>query len=284
MSIVTATDVTGSAPSAKQTDTIGSSPAPVAAASTEAPKEDQRAQLLAQMAKKEKALRDAQRALSAEKEQLQARIQESEKSWKEQLRAQLLQDAHGTLQNLGIGYDQITQSILNAGNPEDLKFQALQREIQNLKLSQEQAAENAKKASQEQEQQIMKQMRTEVGLLVDGNEEFETIKAMEAEDSVVELIKQTFDQDGVLMNVSDAAKEVEKYLFEKLTAWTQLKKLQAKSQPAAAEPTPTEATPQQSTQRTQTTLSNRQTASGRPMTARERRERAIAAFKGQQLT
>jgi aspartokinase len=121
--------------------------------------------------------------------------------------------------------------------------------------------------------------------LVDKDPEFESIKESQAYDAVVELIEQTFNTEGRLMSVAEAAKEVENHLVEQAFKMSQWKKVQARMQPKVEAP--------QEVQKPQTmepkpairTLSNdlTQQSSGR-MTEKQRIARAMAAFNGQKIS
>lgn len=284
MSIVT-TDLTASAspkapmaPLDKQTATSeGSAPEEV----TKETQADPMASKFAALARQQKAIRDKERAVQAEK---QAYLAEKEtlskelaelKAWKAKLR----QEPLSVLSEEGVSYDQLTNLMLNQPSGSDLEIQKLSREIEALKAARESDQTQSKQAQDDKRQEAVKQIENEVTLLIDGNEAFETIQSMNAQKAVVELIERTFDDESRLLTVEEAANEVEEYLVEQAMALTKLKKIQSKMNPAPAEPALEQSQTPQKPQ--QTTLSNRSTTSTRPLTAKERRERAIAAFKGQ---
>lgn len=231
---------------------------------------------LAALARKERVVRQMVRDAQAKEEALKAFQGEidSAKAWKEQLRS----DPWSVLTGAGLTPEQVTQVILNQPKPEDLKFTELQREIQALKTEQENSVKRQTEAQAQAYQQAKTQIAAEVKLLVEGDEAFDTIKAMKAEDAVVELIERNFEATKQIMSVEDAAKVVEAYLEEQAFEMTKLKKIQARLAPAPAAPAQKLQAPQKLPMQT---LSNRdvQTAA-QPTSARERRERAILAFQG----
>lgn len=238
---------------------------------------------LSAYAAKEKAMRAEQRALQAEKEAFRletAQFKADEMARKAALKARMPADPQSVLNELGLSPEQLTQYLLNQPSAQDQKYAALEQKLAMLEAGQKTAEEKMTQAQQAQYEQAKKQIKNEVTLLVDGDETFETIKAMQAEDTVVELIEKTFEKDGVLMSVDDAAKEVEEYLLERALAIAKLKKIQAKLG-AAPQDQPKQLAQAVATQKQQSTLSNRiaQTNS-KPADARSRRERAMLAYQG----
>lgn len=301
MPTVTPTDMTAAttigAPTKatpRQTSTVEgtkpeAAPTPVEAASVESveTKPDALSPKFAALAKREKAVREATRAFQAEKAKLQEQLKEIEaaKSWKESLTKNPLQ----VLQDAGITYDQLTQIMLNQppqGDPELLK---IQKELEAVKAAQEQERQRAEQHQKSQYEQAKKQMAIDAKAYIASNPEFEAIAngGDEAIEAMVALIEHDFNEKGSIPSIEEVAREIEDALveeeFNRVQRAMNLKKIQAKLKPpvppAEAEQTPA---PQAQTPQTQTTLSNRMVQSTtKPMTARERRERAIAAFMGQ---
>lgn len=245
---------------------------------TEAPKEAPDPKLLA-LAQREKQIREAQRkekeALAAEKAAIEAQKAEIEqvKAW----RAKFASDPWSALIEAGYSPEQATELMLNQPKSQDVQLQKLQSELQSLRTEHEKTAQAMKDAQAQQYEQAKKQIGNEVKLLVDSDPEFETIKAMDAQDAVTEYIEAMFNETGVLLPIDRAAREVEEYLLNEAERLASIKKLQARLNPPQEQKAPT-------TQKLpgQTTLTNRVTApAGKPQSARER---AIAAFMGQNQT
>jgi hypothetical protein len=238
----------------------------------------------AALSRKEKALRAEQRKFEEERKAWQAQKQtqdaelESAKSWK----TRLAQDPYGVMLESGLTADQVAALMMNQPDPKDQQLTLVQKEMAAIKKAQEDLIKQQQEAQTQAYQDALKQISADVKSLVDSNDEYETIRAWGRHQDVVDLIEATYKADGRLMTNEEAAKEVEDYLVEEALKFTQLKKIQAKLAPAA----PTEAaalkteTPAQKT--TANTLTNRmgQATAAKPMTARERRERAILAFQG----
>lgn len=264
----------------KQTDSIVSA--------LEAPKEETKvpdealSPKIAALAKREKAIRlralEERRKIDAERQALDAERQEiaQYRQWKQRLS----EDPVSVLNEAGISYDKVTSQYLNQ-SPEHARIQSLEKELKEIRAEQESSKSQFKQNQEDQYAQAKKQIRTEVSLLVDGDESFEAIRTQGevAKDAVVELIEQTFHENGYIMPVEDAVKEIEEYLIEQALGFARLKKVQSKLAPPVVEPEQKPVSEQ--TQPQLNTLSNRIMPSvASPMNARERRERAILAFQG----
>jgi hypothetical protein len=120
----------------------------------------------------------------------------------------------------------------------------------------------------------MKQIRNDVNMLVKHDPQFETIKATNSIGDVVELIEKTFNEDGVLLTVEEAAQQVESYLVDEAIKLARLAKIQQKLAPAPkAEASKATGTPEKQSMKTLTNSVN----SSRTLSARER---AILAMQG----
>lgn len=244
------------------------------------------------LARKEKALRakvQAQEAAIKAKEEAiakrEAEIAEKMKSYDTDYisKSKLSEDTITTLLEAGITYDQITQMALDQGQSQQdpqtkLAIQRLEAQVKAQEEAQRRAEKAAQDAQTQQYQQAVSQIRNEARTLVSNDPNFETIKATNSVDDVVELIESTFKNDGVLLTVEEAANEVENYLAEQAYKLAQLKKiqqrLQPKSQPLAEKQ---ESSTKLQQEQPIKTLTN-SVGVARSLTAKER---AILAFKGQ---
>ena len=141
-------------------------------------------------------------------------------------------------------------------------------------------AEAQEQQQTEAYQAAIKQIESDVKSLVSQDSSYEAIRASKAEKDVVELIEETYKQDGVLLSTEEAAQMVEDYLVEQYTKFTQLDKIKqkielSKAKTAQSNSVKQPSEPQQS-QPTMKTLTNN-VGSSKPLTARER---AILAFEG----
>lgn len=188
-----------------------------------------------------------------------------------------------------VSYDELTQQILNNSNPIDPRLQStiskLEAKIQSLEKAAEEAQTTSKSATQAQYDSAVKQITTDVQNLVKTDPQYETIRATNSAKDVVDLIVRTYNEDGVLLSVEEAADEVENHILEEAVKLSRLSKVTKRMQTVAPTQTPKpQATqPAQSKPSTQAqpmkTLTNA-SASTRPLTSKER---AMLAFKGEKF-
>jgi hypothetical protein len=253
---------------------VAGTPAPVEASSE--PVSTQ----FAVLARKERQVRKAQQDLQAARD-----------AWKQE-QAQYIKrdqltgpDALNTLAELGLTNDRLVELQLSQANPDpnaDLLTKIASLEARLAKVD-----ETFKERDDIQVQQALRQIKSDVQLLVNSDPAFEMIAATESVDEVVDLIKKVFDAEGVVLSVEDAASQVEEKLvereYDRVQRLTQLQKIKSRLAPkpqdaspqgvAAAAATPP---PQQPAQPTATTLTN-SGARTRPMSPRDR---AVARLKG----
>lgn len=239
----------------------------------------------AQLARKEKAIRAKMQEIKTQEANVKAQLeqfkaQEARIAKLEALEKRLGEDPLNVLLERGVSYDQITQQALNQPSESERAAKSAYEQLQNQIKQIQEAQENSKKLFEDQQRQqydqAVNQIRNQAKSLVESNPEFETIKETGSLEDVVDLIKQTFEADGVLMTVEEAAAEVENHLVEEAIKIARLNKIQQRLKPAPAKveaPKQQDATPKQQPK----TLTNAATAT-RPLSAKER---AILAFKGQ---
>lgn len=192
------------------------------------------------------------------------------------------QDFLGVMAEEGVSYDALTQQILNQ-QPKDPRVEAtISRLESKIKALEEQNNANKQSAQEQQTQAYqaaVKQIRMDVNSLVDSDPNFETIKATRSTKDVVDLITQTYDKDGILLSVEDAAQQVEDYLVEEAMNLTKIGKIKKKLGMTSSTPPKPAATPNKSadTKQPMKTLTNA-ASSSRQLSARER---ALLAFKGE---
>ena len=260
---------TAPTPNAPGQTNINEAPAPAATPET---KPELISPKFAALARKEKELRRAVEAQRAREEQLKSK--ESEYQTNYVPKSRLLEDPLSALSELGITYDQIVQMALKP--QKDPTIAALEKEIQALKKTSEDNTTSMQAQQAAQYEQALNQIRNDTKQLVSANAEFETIKSQGAEEAVVKLIEETFKADGFVMSIDDAAKAVEDYLVEEGLKYAQLSKVQARLKPKVEEQPP-----QQGTQPIKTLTNAATAAPSTPLSAKDRRQRAILAFKGQ---
>ncbi len=244
----------------------------------------------ANLARKEKALRaraQAQEAaIKAKEAEIAAReeaikAKDAEYSSKYIAKDRLTTDTLNALLDAGLSYEQITEAMLNQqAQPDFTKSRAyleMQAELKAVKEAQEQAKKSYEEQQTQAYQQALGQIRSDVSKLVYTDPNFETIKATNSINDVVELIERTFKEEGSLLSVEEASQMVEDHLVEEALSIARLKKIQSRLQPKETAPQATPKTADAPKQQQLKTLSN-SVSSSRQLSAKER---AILAFKGE---
>lgn len=239
------------------------------------------------LARKEKALRAQVQKFNSERDAFKAQQEAAKASptptfdeSKYISKDRLSTDTLNALSDAGLTYEQITQLMLNPPPAQDpatrMHIQKLEAKLQALEDTQGKVQKTFEDQQTQSYKQALNQIRNEATQLVTADPAFETIKETGSVSDVVDLIERTFKEDGILMTVEEAAKEVEDHLVEEAMKITRIKKIQQRLQPAASASTqkPSES-PKQS--QPMKTLTNAVGAS-RPLTVKER---AILAFKGE---
>lgn len=234
--------------------------------------------LYAKAQARDKALAEREAAIKAQEDAFKAKDSEYQSNYIPKTR--LTEDTISVLLENGISYDQITQLALNQSQQDPATKIAIQKLEAQVK-AQAEAREADRKAYQEQQtqsyQQAVKQIRADAKALVMSDPAFEAIRKTNSIKDVVELIEETFKQDGVILSVDEACREVEEHLVEKLSNYSsQISKIQQRMN-AAKESAPKQ--PGQTTQQHQPkpTLTNA-VGTGKKLSVRER---AILAFKNE---
>lgn len=273
-------------PPSVQTDTIDAVEAPKEVTKPSTPEEPALSSQYAQLARKEKAFRAQVNAVKAQEAQLRAReeaIKAKESEYQSQYvpKDRIAKDPLKVLQEQGYTSDQITQLLLNAPDPAQQAQQTvmdeLRAEIRALRDAQDATNKTYQDNQTQSYQQAVNQIRNDAKQLVTADPTFETIKATNSVEDVVELITKTFEKDGVILSVEDAANAVEEYLVEEALKIARLDKIQKRLAPKQTQaPTQQAAQKPQAPQQAKTLTSTMGTS--RPLTAKER---AILAFKGE---
>ena len=233
---------------------------------------------------KERKFRKMQQELQAREQAIKVKEQQYNEDWmpKTELnkyvpRSKFEDDPLGTLNELGLDQDKLTQLLISGHNTQDPMIKALRAEIRAIKEAQESSKKYQEESTAQQYQQALKQIGSEVSALVATGEAYEMIRNSGMEEAVVELIEQTWKTNQTLMDVEEAAKLVEEHLVEEIYKQAQSAKVQSRFKPKAPDSAPE---PKQ-TQAGMKTLTNvAATSQSGPLTAKQRRERALAAFHG----
>lgn len=235
-------------------------------------------------AKKERQLRNMQKQFQAEKAALQAKMQEYETGYVPKSR--LKEATWDVLNENGVDYNKLTEELLNQPNMNDPATRAMMNKLKALEDKQAAAERQAQESTQAAYTQALASIKNEATMLIDSDPEYETIKAEGMIDAVVDLIEQTFQTENYLMDISEAAKQVETYLVDTGTKFASYSKVQSRLKPKDVPVSTPEQSKQQQPYKAQgpkiTTLTNN-TSPNVPKRGgeKERIARAMAAFKGE---
>lgn len=249
---------------------------------------------LAQLVKREKAIRikqqQAEQALKAKEAELarkEAELAEKFKLDQTQYisKQRLKENPLDVLAEAELSYDELTNQVLNA-QPKNPRYEAyiqkLEAKIAQLEEKTNKVEKTYETQQQEAYQAALKQIEKDATKLINSSPDYELIRNSGEIKEVVKLIEQTYKVDGELLSVQEAADLIEKELEERTIKFFEktekLKKRWAPKAPASAEVKPVqEQTPQKEQTQTMKTLTNTN-SSTRQLSARER---AILAMKGE---
>lgn len=282
MNVSTGTSATASSDRQKQLEVASEQASPVKEVAKVA--EEKLSPRFMALARAQKEMRRQQEAIKAQEASLKQRSESYEKDYIPKTR--LVEDALGVLEENGITYDQLVQMAMSRTNPMTQEVKPLLAKIESIEKTIAEQRTSAEENQKKSYEQAMNQIRSEAKALIDSDPAFITIKESEQVEAVSALIEERFKEEGILLSVEDAAKEVEDYLLEDSLKVTNFTKVKAKLAP------PTEATPppkkledalaqRPATPQPIKTITNAQTtALSRPLSAAQKRERAILAFQG----
>lgn len=232
----------------------------------------------AALARKEKALRLEAQRIKLEREAVKAE-KEQFKSSAYVPKERLTKETLAVLAEAGLSHDQIAQMLLASPTQapvQDPTIAKLMARIEELEGKQTKVETDFKDNQTKAYDQAVNQIRNDAKILIDSDPAYETIKARNQVESVVKHIQRTFEEDGLLLSVEDAAKEVEEALLEEAIKIAGLSKVKAKLQPEALK----QEIPRQ--QPLVKTLTHDMTSapSKQTLSAKDRYNRAILRAKG----
>lgn len=233
----------------------------------------------AALARQQKAFLRQQQELKAKEEALKAKEKEYETNYIP--RSKIKENPFSVLtEDLGISYDEIVKAAMSQ-DPQAQAIKMIDNKLKSVEQKLEESQKAAIDAQQKQYEQAVEKIRQDVIRLVSTDETYEAIKAEGAQEAVVTLIEDTFKENGTILSVEEASKQVEEYIIEKAMKLASLGKVKNKMTPPTPEPTVNaQAAPKQAAP-IKTLTTSVTNAPNKVMTAKERRERAIAAFRGQ---
>jgi hypothetical protein len=176
---------------------------------------------LAALARKEQKFRQEQQALKAKELALDAERKEIAEL--KALKAKLAAGDYSEIDKV-VDYEKLVQHKIGRDQKTE-EMESLRNDIAALKAAQE-------KDVNERFESAVNQRRSAIKSLVAENPDFSTVKELKAEEVVVQLILDTWEEDEVELTPEEAAMAVEKELLERSKKWTSLTKLKSQEAPA----------------------------------------------------
>lgn len=243
--------------------------------------------LRAKANKQQLELKTREDALKAREDAINARSREYDQGYisKDKLKA----DTLAALAEANVSYDEVTQQLINQqpSNPRvDAHIARLEAKIAQLVEANETSQKTQQEAQQASYKAALRQIERDASALVKADPTtYEAIAKTGSIRDVVELIEQTYQKDGIVLDVEEAANEVENYLVEEgISTISKIEKIKrrlaqtATSTPASkqAQQTPAGTQKPQSTMKTLTNAAS----SSRKLSAKERAIMRANGYKG----
>ena len=192
------------------------------------------------LARKEQAFRKQEQAFKAKEQEFKAAQEAFEKTQTEystlaKSKERLAADDYSVLDELGVSYEKWTNYLLAKGETAKPEYQAInevKEELKSIKAKEEERIKKEEERVNKQYEATVNQYRKEIKAAVESNPAYESVKALGAEEHVLQHILDTFNEDGETLSVEEAAKEIEDALVEDSWATaSKLKKVQEKLVP-----------------------------------------------------
>jgi hypothetical protein len=210
------------------------------------------------------AIAKQRRALQVKEREIVARekaMQEQNPSGQAISLAQLKASPLRVLLDAGVTYDQLTKEIL--ADQSNASTRHLEAKITSLEEGFEKRLQDRDHLA---EQQALREMRREADHLATSSD-YELVKLTNSVPKVMELIERTYRKTGEVLDVHEAMKDVENYLYEDTKRRAQAEKVRREFAPQY---------PQMQQRQGMRTLTNRDTA----VPSMSPKQRALAAFYG----
>jgi hypothetical protein len=164
------------------------------------------------------ALRDKEAALTAK---------EKDYIPKSSIKEKMENNAIQALAELGYSYDEITNLVIAQQSKVDPAQEALKKLESKIETMEETQKQNVSK----QYEATVNQYKKEIATLIDKDENYSTVKELSKQDAVLEHLIETFNEDGIVLSVDEAAKDIEEFLIEEATKMANLTKIKSKLAP-----------------------------------------------------
>ncbi len=204
--------------------------------------QDEFAEKFMRLARRERALQQQAQELKAkqaEMDKLRAELDSFQ-----QRKSKLKENPFDALEMLGVNYDELTQSMLQYGQPKD-ELAEIKEQLKAIQERDTRAKEEAQKAQEERQeaerQKIVSEYRDTLAKFVESSD-YELIKANEATELVYEVIREDYEsqkpapgEKKQVMTFEKACEMVEKHLDEQVSKLLELNKVKAKLSPKEPE-------------------------------------------------
>lgn len=236
---------------------------------------------IAAFQKRERAVQVKEAAVTKREEAL-AEKEKSGTTLETAIQAEVESDPLGFLFKRGWDFARLTEQVKRSTEgmgPALTKVETeLRKEIKGLKESLETKDKVQAESEEAAYQQSLTQIQKDADKLIASDDAYQMIRETGSNKEVTKLIKRIFDQDGEILDVTEALNLVEADLIEQGLKFAKIPKVQKTLTPEQVQQTQTAQYPAQNT-RVMRTLTNRDSASSVPTA----KERAIAAFHNRKL-
>ena len=202
--------------------------------------DDQFSRKFAALSRREKDIRAKEAEYEYRMRELEERLQELQNPPEEPqapIEERLRRNPFETLEELGLGYDKLTELALNDGQlTPEMQMKLMRDELENGYKSKFEELEARLSQKEEEEEynkyeSIENNFKQEIESFVNGKGEFELINANGASDLVYEVIEEHYNDTGRVLELDEAAQAVESYLEDELEKLMSLGKVKSKFSP-----------------------------------------------------
>ena len=202
--------------------------------------DDQFSRKFAALSRREKDIRAKEADYEYRMSELEERLQELQNPPEEPqapIEERLRRNPFETLEEMGLGYDKLTELALNDGKlTPEMQMKLMREELEHgYKSKFEELEERLSQKEQEEEynkyESIETNFKQEIDSFVNGKDEFELINANGASDLVYDVIEEHYNDTGRVLNMDEAAEAVESYLEDELEKLMSLGKVKSKFSP-----------------------------------------------------
>ena len=184
----------------------------------------------AALSRKERDIRARETELAELEEKFRSMEQEPEVPLEHRLRSNPLK----VLEELGLGYETLTDLALNDGKlTPDMQMQLIKDELEadyqaKFQELERRLEEKDAKDQDEKYNSILSGFMDEIKNHVASDDKYELIQANDASDVVYEVMEEHYEESGNILSIQEAAEAVESYLEEEAEKLLKLQKIQSR--------------------------------------------------------